>query len=321
MGGVLIIGLARSGTTWVGEALSGAAGTSYVDEPDNHFRHPFAFHAKAGLPGRAYPLLGPVERAAPEYATLWEAAFGIDGAGPESVVERARGRFATTLHRGVLPRRWRRGQTLVRHAYAGGRTSWRLGAAARLALPQRPSPDARDVVVKSVYAARSAAWVADRLPVRVLVLRRDLRGVIASWKGAGWLDDPAEDFLDELGPGGGAGLAAAAKVPLPAPGLTQIGRVAWLLACLATVLREAAHERKDDWFVAAYEDLVAEPEVRLPRLAAELGLEWSAGSDARLRGPLAPPPPREGIDPRLSEAEAEEIAAVLEGFSLRGWAW
>jgi hypothetical protein len=318
---VLIAGLARSGTTWLGEALSGAEGTAYLDEPDNHYRRPWAFRAKAALPGRAYPRLQPGD-SAPDYEVLWRRAFGLEagsarGRRAAAVVRRV---AARRLLRGVLPRRLRRGRALVRRDYAGGRRPSRLATASGLALPEAPFDGAHDIVAKSVYAARSVPWVAALAPARVLVLRRDLRGVVASWKAAGWLGDPGEDFLDELGPGGGEALAEEVGVPLPRAGLTQFGRIAWLLACLASELRAGA-ARHPDWVVTSYEELVADAGRLLPELAGELEIAWSPAADARLRGPLAPPPQSPGIDPRLSDAEAEEIGSVLEDFSLRGWAW
>lgn len=322
MSRVLVIGLARSGTTWVGQALSGAEGTCYVDEPDNHYRHPAAFRAKAKLSGRAYPALLGGDDAAPEYAALWRSAFGLDAheSYADGIAARARQRLAGRLHRGVLPPRLRRAPMHVRRTYAGGRASPGIALAARLGRSPAPDLGTRDVVVKSVYAARSACWLARLLPARVLVLRRDLRGLVASWKGAGWLGDPAEDFLDELGPGGGEALAAEVGASMPDSGLTQIGRVTWLLACLSSRLR-AATASHPDWAVASYEELTGDAARSLPRLAADLELQWSAAASAQLRGPLAPPHRPAGIDPRLSAAEAEEIAAVLTDFDLAGWAW
>ena len=315
---MLIAGLARSGTTWLGQALSAAEGTAFLDEPDNHYRYPLAFRLKAGLPGRAYPLLNPGD-AAPGYAALWESAFGLVDEG--GVAARTRGAAATALHRGVLPRRLRRGQRLVRRSYADrGGIALRLALASRLALPETPPQDARDVVVKSVYAARSSEWLAELLPLRVLILKRDLHGVIASWKAIGWLSDPDEDFLDELGPGAERTLREDTGAPAMDRALSHVGRVAWLLACMATELRTAA-ARHPEWTVASYEDLVGDASGLIPTLATGLGLGWSAEADAVLRGPLAPPRRPPGIDPRLSAAEVEEIDAVLSGFELRGWAW
>ena len=320
---LLIVGLARSGTTWVGQTLSGGEGVSYVDEPDNHYRSPFAFRAKAALPGRAYPILCPGD-SAPEYTALWEQAFGLDGGATSEagVTARARHSTSTLIHRGVLPPRLRRGPLLVRRAYAGSAPpSLRLAAAGRLALPAVPEPGARDVVVKSVYAARSVEWLVGRLPVRVLILRRCLHSVIASWKEQGWLSDANDDFLGELGPGGGRVLAEAPGIPQRRRrSSTAAGRAAWLLGCLAVHLR-AATTRHPDWQVVSYEELLDDPYRLLPEIATSAGVSWTDSSDALLRGPHAPPPKPQGIDARLTAAEVSDVTAVLSEFDLRGWAW
>ena len=46
---VLIAGLPRSGTTWVGEVLGRTAGAHYLHEPDNHLVRPDAWWAKRRL--------------------------------------------------------------------------------------------------------------------------------------------------------------------------------------------------------------------------------------------------------------------------------
>ena len=63
----------------------------------------------------------------------------------------------------------------------GGRRTPRLAAANALALPRVATPEPRNVVVKSVDAALSAEWLFDRFHPEVIVVRRDLRSVLASW--------------------------------------------------------------------------------------------------------------------------------------------
>ena len=46
---VLVAGLPRSGTTWVGEVLGRTAGARYLHEPDNHLLRPEAWWAKRRL--------------------------------------------------------------------------------------------------------------------------------------------------------------------------------------------------------------------------------------------------------------------------------
>jgi hypothetical protein len=69
---VLIAGVPRSGTTWIGECLSAASTTAYVHEPDNELARPSAARAKRGI--GPYPVLAPGE-SAPEFDRLWERLF------------------------------------------------------------------------------------------------------------------------------------------------------------------------------------------------------------------------------------------------------
>jgi hypothetical protein len=69
---VLIAGVPRSGTTWIGECLSAASTTAYMHEPDNELARPSAARAKRGI--RPYPVLAPGESAS-EFERLWERLF------------------------------------------------------------------------------------------------------------------------------------------------------------------------------------------------------------------------------------------------------
>ena len=69
---VLVAGLPRSGTTWVGEVLGRTAGARYLHEPDNHLLRPEAWWAKRRL--GPYPELDPGDDAA-DYERLWALAF------------------------------------------------------------------------------------------------------------------------------------------------------------------------------------------------------------------------------------------------------
>jgi hypothetical protein len=49
MSRLLVAGVPRSGTSWVGQALACAEGARSVGEPDNEDNFPYAIQAKAGL--------------------------------------------------------------------------------------------------------------------------------------------------------------------------------------------------------------------------------------------------------------------------------
>ena len=70
---MLVAGLPRSGTTWVGEVLGCTAGARYLHEPDNHLVRPDAWWAKRRL--GSYPELDPGAGGAGDYERLWALAF------------------------------------------------------------------------------------------------------------------------------------------------------------------------------------------------------------------------------------------------------
>src|SRR5215216_3657697 len=75
---VLVIGLPRSGTTWIASTLAQTGNAALVSEPDNHYNVPFALRAKRRLPGGFHPALSPADEA-PLFEALWREAFGENG--------------------------------------------------------------------------------------------------------------------------------------------------------------------------------------------------------------------------------------------------
>src|SRR5687767_14691151 len=134
---VLIAGLPRSGTTWTGRVL-GATGATYVHEPDNHLVLPEAWAAKDGL--GPFPAILPGAHA-PAYEQLFECAFA--GGGRPSL----RYSSARLVHR-AAPRAGR------------GALLWLTGTLAGARAELRDAPG--QVVVKSVFCARSLEWLAQR---------------------------------------------------------------------------------------------------------------------------------------------------------------
>lgn len=244
---VLVAGLPRSGTTWVGEVLGRTAGARYLHEPDNHLVRPDAWWAKRRL--GPYPELGPGDDAGSpdspgssdsrDYERLWARAFA---GGPPS----------SALYAGLR---------ILQRAGAPG-TSGRLASRCRA----RPAPG--PLVVKSVHSARALEWVADRFAPAVVVVERHPFGVIASWRKLGW-----DDFLDT----DRAALRYSATVlgvdPPPA-GAPWLERAAWHYGLLNSYL-ERARRRHPHWLVVRHETLCAGPEAAFPRLCARLGLTFT----------------------------------------------
>jgi Sulfotransferase family len=307
---VLVVGLPRSGTTWIASMLAQAEDAVLVMEPDNQFTVPFALRAKRGLPGGFYTALAPADQA-PAYEALWRQAFGERGTG-YSRVERLRRAAAQRVFD-------RAGEEAARESFtrARGVSPW-LRAAERLAVPERPAALAEATVAKSVYATQAVEWLAARLDVQVVVVLRDLRNLLSSWVALGWVE------ADELAASDPALLARRRGVPPVPAGGSRLARLTWLLALLARALDETARAHPE-WHVARHEEVAARPAERFRELAGGLGLRWGAAADEALAASDRPGSgyaiEREASSlpevwrTRLDDDQVEEITSVLAAFS------
>ena len=254
MSALLIAGVPRSGTTWIGRALGHTDGTAYVNEPDG-FRDPLAFRVMVDRGEN--PVLVPGEDA-PDIERLWAGALA---GGREAGT--VRDRAARLLYdRSPLEAR--------RSARAAGRATGTLGVAARLAVP-RVADAASRVVVKTVQSALSLEWVSDRFSPRVLLIERNPFNVLSSWHELGYVRNPRET----------AAITAYARrqwdIDAPPDGAPHIATQAFVFGVLTAALRDAA-SRHPDWSRARHEDLCIDTVPRFRALAAEVGLVW--GEDA-----------------------------------------
>ncbi|MBA2297638.1 MAG: sulfotransferase [Actinobacteria bacterium] len=319
MSRVLVVGVPRSGTTWVATILGETRDAVYVEEPDNHLTHPFAFRAKHRLPGGFYTTLGPDHDPA-DYAALWRAALGFPRHGaplrPWTAIRR---KLAVALWHSV------RNEDIRRAFSDPDALTTKLRAAGALAIPEGPPGNAHTVVAKSVYAALSVEWIATRFPVQVVIVERDLLNVLSSWVALRWVGTPGDDMLDSLDPQVGDRLAVEHGVDLPPPGSSPLLRGTWLLGVLTLALRAAAR-RHPEWTVVRHEELCLDPGDKFRALAGTLGLEWTARTD-RLQADLDRP--GSGVErvrstaqlpeiwrSRLRPDQLEEIAPLIERFAL-----
>jgi hypothetical protein len=283
---VLVAGLPRSGTTWVGEVLGRTAGARYLHEPDNHLVRPEAWWAKRQL--GPYPDLSPGDDGG-DYERLWALAFG-GGSRPS-------------------PR------------YAAARILQRAGAprvSGRLASRPRPRSVPGPLVVKSVHCARALEWAVDRFRPSVVMVERHPFGVIASWRKLGW-----DDFLDGDRSALRHG-AAVLGVDPPRRGASWLERAAWHYGLLSSYL-ERARRRHPDWLVVRHEMLCAGPEPAFRRLCDRLGLRFTDEAARFLAASNRPGDGystnrlwSEHIDggcSRLAPAERALILATLEAFA------
>lgn len=261
MNAIVIAGVPRSGTTWIGECLSQSPEALYVHEPDSEWARPFAVRAKR-LVG-PYPVLSPGDVAV-EFERLWSGLLEEKRRMHVPMLYRLQGSLAYRISGTVDP-------SSVRTALTYPRTGMPLRVRLAAAISPPPFAVSTHVIVKSVLLPMALEWLSWRFrPTIVVVLRHPLN-VLASWKDLNWR---MERRLD-LDPVVVDRFVSPWRLPLPDPTATALERAAWQLGILMSALSIAAR-RHPDWTVVAHEDLCAEPVGEFRRLYERLGLPWTS---------------------------------------------
>jgi hypothetical protein len=319
---ILIIGVARSGTTWLGRVLGKTAGAHYFHEPDNHdllYGRPFVVRAKRSV--GPYPVLAPGDEAQ-EYERLWASLF--DGAVDQSrvvtrFVDRAKRSIAARLMRRVNRERLR--LSFRDPAFSPPYLSKVAGLAA---LPPT-RPECRVLITKSVYLPFCIDWLAARWDVNVVVVSRHPLAVIASWIELGFSgDNPRLEndprIQDRY-------LERWDVRPLRKHS-SLLSSTAWVVGLLRAAHDEAA-ARHPEWLQVSHDELCGSPDVGFRHLADECGLLWNRdaerflqetnrpGSGYDIHRPTKEQPAR--WRQRFDTKDVKEIARVLERFPIRGW--
>jgi hypothetical protein len=315
---ILIVGIPRSGTTWVGHVLAHAEDVTLLSEPDNHLVLPFALRAKRRLPGGFHPALEPDVNAG-AYELLWRQALGFDGAPGRGygVGERLRRTLSVRLLRSASQQqKWEAFDSARRPAL-------RLLVCEQLGVPERPQASAANLVVRSIYATLSVEWIVARFPARVVVVTREPLNILSSWAAIGWLGREGDDMLDTLEASVQRRLGSRWSVNPPKPGSSIIRRGAWLIGALSSELRAAA-SRNPGWLTVSHEELIERPHERFRALAEACGLHWTSDMERVLDDSNRPGSGyelfrardelRDAWRRRLSADEAAEAMAVLERF-------
>ncbi len=258
---VLLLGVPRGGTTWVGTVLGTTAGARYVHEPDGT-HEPFAFAAKLDL--LHHPMLEPDDRCEP-YERLWRGAFA--GGVPS-------GSIADHIARRVFKRMT--GDDKMRARQDGVRTV-RTRIALATAQPLRGDDAAiRHAVVKTVNGAFAAEWIARRGADHVGVISRHPLNVVASWRDFGW--NPPQGVMY-------AAIRDRARqawqIDLPTADASALQRAAAMATALAFEL-ETVRRQNPEWIAISHEDLCSDPGDRFPKIASALGLEWNDTATTKL---------------------------------------
>ena len=239
--GILVTGLPRSGTSWVGKMLEASGQVVYVNEPMNP-SHP---------PGRSPGVLD----ADVEHYFHYICA---DNEGPWL---RAFGDTLRLRYKPLAELRRNRGPYDVARAVKYG-AAFTAGRARR-----------RTALLDDPYALPSCAWFAGRLRVRSLVLVRHPVSFVGSWKKLSWRVDPAELLAQPL-------LMRDHLEPLRAELEALVDSDDWLAsACVlwraAYTIVDAVRADHDDLVVRTYESLANDPMPAFAQLYDDLGLTWS----------------------------------------------
>jgi hypothetical protein len=250
---VLVVGTARSGSTWAANVLGLAAETRQVYEPDGPMSDVLGAMVATRL--GEFPVVAPKERSY-WYRLVWDLGFA--GGWPWDRVESAR----------AAGRRLVRIPPAVRDGIIVS-----LAEATRL-VRRRP----RHVVVKSVNSVFSLDWIAERYAPRVLVLRRNPLNVVSSWLVLGQGvdhclgDDPRvhATYLRPLGLTSPNGRASA------------LTTAAWNVGLLTRAIKEST-EQHPEWTVASFDEICTDPLSHFKALAGELGLTWTAAMEEYLQ--------------------------------------
>lgn len=312
---ILILGVPRSGTTWIGRILGRAAGARYVHEPDNETENPFALRAKSGL-GR-FPALRPGERA-PLYEACWDWAF----AGGHRT-RRGR-RMRDALNRAPY-------EEVAAWCDPRRRNPLRLAAISRIAGPGKPGPPGERPVVKSVHALLAGEWIARRWSPLLVVVRRHPLNLVSSWVAAS-NGDPRESALEYSGdlravlPPRALGQPGT---PGPPPAQDRLATLAWLVGLLAGA-RERLVAAVDGAVCVDHDVVCRAPAAELRELSRRLTLEWTDACDGELEGlerperalfvteRIAAEQPDRWRE-RLSTAEAARAEGILSAFPGGPW--
>jgi len=246
---VLVTGLPRSGTSWVGKMLEASGQVVYVNEPMNP-QHP---------PGHSPGVLNATVTRRFQYITTdddqqWQEAFSKTvGLRYQLAAELRRNHGAYDLAR--------TGKYIT--AFTVGRL---LGKRAMLDDP---------------FALLSTRWLVEQMGVHAVVLVRNPVSFVGSWRSLGWtihfdelLEQPAL-VRDHLGP-------YADQMRALQQSTDWLARIC-LLWCAVHDVVDTSLRRLPNVHVVHYEDLVQAPMVGFRQLYDTFGLTWSQRAQSRVQ--------------------------------------
>jgi Sulfotransferase family len=298
---ILLIGIARSGTSWLSRAMAVTPGTLHYYEPDNVDADPTGQRPAARHGFGPYPIIGPGDDGG-QFRALWDAAFAgrlphMKPAGAQLKAMRMLLKLPSSVREPLIS----------------------AGARVLTAMPGGPERTA----IKSIYSTFYLEWLVKRYDPRVVAIQRNPLNVVSSWRelqipGFDLTTRPAllELFRDRY------------EGPPPARDSSELSKIAWQVGLLTTAVGDAL-ERHPEWLLVTHEYLCEDPSERMRYVLERAGMPWSPDVERFLEESNRP---GQGLVPqrvtkdqptrwrgRLSDEEVAEITSVLARFPRRGW--
>jgi hypothetical protein len=261
---ILVVGPARSGTSWVTATLGTTPGAAFLNEPDHPRHSAFALRASVGV-GFA-PVLGPDDPGPRHLRRLWDTAFGA----PVHYV-RGQQRVAAWLQKDVDEDERSRMSRVD-----DPKVSTRLRLAGALAVPRHLPHETRHRVVKSVRAHNMVEWIVANWHPTVVVCRRHPLDVVASR-----MDLVDRVPIGEVAPEMRSEARHRYGVEIPAVN-DDVAVLAWRVGVQMSELDELLVTHPQ-FHAVDHEAMCADPVGRFHALADTLGLDWSAENEAVLQ--------------------------------------
>jgi len=293
---VAIMGIPRSGSTWLHQTLSHTAGVSSVREPDNTDHFPAALRALRGI--GIHPLVASDDECQ-QLRRCFDAAFGSPVRWSKS--RASIGKRLMRPYGGALRR--------VMVDTAPVKIPLRLRTAALISPPGSSPQQTPTRLVKTVHMALSMEWFIKNYAPTIVVTRRNPLDVLASWisldinpVGIEWtrLCRPEiSEWLDQRG-----------LPQQPNVHRESLTAMAWVIGVLMSGIAEAIVDHPEI-VIADHEILCRDPVGEMRHVARQLGLIWTpeaeeflhsrnrpgAGYDVRRVAAKVPGSWREKLDP------------------------
>ena len=251
---VLVLGVPRSGSTWLADILASAPDADLVMEPDNEKTSIPASFLKKEIP--RFPKLSPQESGPQELQILWDCAF--------------RSNWAPLLSRGRLSKAICQIRTASRESAIARKTTETVvdrdtGSSHSVlrSLCACPGGLYRPLrIIKSVHAVLYPEWIVERYrPSSTLIIMRHPMAVLQSWRRLKMPD--AYRLTRSLATGD----AMSQK--------DSFVRMAEQLCVMYASLKMAA-ERNPDWQMVWHEKLCEDPDGQMRDVANRCGIGWDA---------------------------------------------